>query len=363
MSVKKKKFYVLESLRGIAAICVALYHYPSSSFLYFKHGHFAVFFFFVLSGFVISLNYADKINNFKDLVNFQTKRFWRLYPTHFFVLFVVLFIQILKYFATNYIGLKSGQIAFGDWHTLKDFVANLFLIQAVFNYFYLFSWNGVAWSISTEFYVYIIFGILFMITKKKIIPFVIFIYLLNKNLNFFSLTYFNNFLSILNPVFFYCIFYFSVGCFLNYIYKYLYKKITINNFFSISFLFFLILLKYFNENLFIKYNSIIFALIILVAVLLEKKTYVYKFLNFKLLVFLGTISYSFYLIHQSVIYLFIQFCKFILKINFPVGINSGSVSATGNIFYDTIIHINYIVLTLLIAFFIFKFIEEPFRKK
>jgi peptidoglycan/LPS O-acetylase OafA/YrhL len=163
VSVKKKnKIFVLESLRGIAAICVALYHYPSSSFLYFKHGHFAVYFFFVLSGFVISLNYADKINNFKDLVNFQKKRFWRLYPTHFFVLLVIFLIQILKYFAVNYFEFKSGQIAFGDWYTLKDFVANLFLIQAIFNYFYVFSWNGAAWSISTEFYVYIIFGMVLL---------------------------------------------------------------------------------------------------------------------------------------------------------------------------------------------------------
>ena len=362
MSVKKK-FFALESLRGIAAICVALYHYPSSSFLYFKHGHFAVYFFFVLSGFVISLNYAEKINNFKDLVNFQTKRFWRLYPTHFFVLFLILFIQILKYFAVNYFELKSGQIPFGDWYTLKDFVANLFLIQAIFNYFYVFSWNGAAWSISTEFYVYIIFGILFMITQKKLIPFVIFIYLLNNNLNFFPISYFDNFLSIFNGIFFYCIFYFSAGCFLYYTYKYLYNRIVINNFFSISFFFLLLLLKYFHENLFIKYNSIIFALIILVSLLLEKKTYVYKFLNLKPLVFLGTISYSFYLIHQVVIYLFIQFCKFILKIDFPVDIKSGSVSATGNIFYDTIIHINYIAITVFIAYFIFKFIEEPFKKK
>ena len=104
-------------------------------------------------------------------------------------------------------------------------------------------------------------------------------------------------------------------------------------------------------------------MIILVSLLLEKKTYVYKFLNLKPLVFLGTISYSFYLIHQVVIYLFIQFCKFILKIDFPVDIKSGSVSATGNIFYDTIIHINYIAITAFIPYFIFKFIEEPFRKK
>lgn len=125
---KINKIYALESLRGIAAICVALFHYPSSSFLHFKYGHYGVYFFFVLSGFVITLNYIDKINNFRDLVNFQIRRFWRLYPTHIFVLFIILFIQILKLFTVNYIGIKSGQIPFGDWYSLKDFFANVLLI-------------------------------------------------------------------------------------------------------------------------------------------------------------------------------------------------------------------------------------------
>jgi peptidoglycan/LPS O-acetylase OafA/YrhL len=202
-----------------------------------------------------------------------------------------------------------------------------------------------------------------MSIKKKFIPFVIIIYLLNRTLNFFNLTSLENFFSFLNPIFFICIYYFSIGCFLYYVYKYLHNKIFINNFFSILFFIFLILLKYFHENIFIEYNSIIFALIILVAVLLEKNTYLYKVLNFNVLIFLGTISYSFYLIHQAVIYLFIQFCKFILKIQFHVDIISGSVSATGNIYYDTVIHISYIALAICIAYFLFKYVEKPFRKK
>ena len=34
----KNKLFALESLRGIAAVLVALFHYPSSSFLYFDKG-------------------------------------------------------------------------------------------------------------------------------------------------------------------------------------------------------------------------------------------------------------------------------------------------------------------------------------
>ena len=357
------KIFALESLRGIAAICVALFHYPSSSFLYFKYGYFGVDFFFILSGFVISLNYIDKINNLRDLVNFQIRRFWRLYPVHIFVLFVVLFVQILKFFAVNYFQIKSGLVPFGDWYSFKDFIANLFLVQSIFNYFYFLSWNGAAWSISTEFYTYIIFGILFISIQKKIIPLVILTYLLNRKLNFFDLTYLENFFSVFHPFFFSCIYYFSIGCFLYYVYKYLHNKIIINNFFSNSFFILLILLKLYNENIFIDYKSIIFSLIIFFVLFLEKKSYIYKILNSKLLIFLGTISYSFYLIHQTIIYLFIQFCKFILKIQFPIDTKSGSVTATGNIYYDTVIHLTYIILTILIAYFIFKYVEDPLRKK
>jgi peptidoglycan/LPS O-acetylase OafA/YrhL len=93
------------------------------------------FIFFYFKRLRITLNYVDKINNFRDLVNFQIRRFWRLYPTHIFVLFIVLFIQILKLLTVNYIGVKSGQVPFGDWYSLKDFLANVLLIQSIFNNF------------------------------------------------------------------------------------------------------------------------------------------------------------------------------------------------------------------------------------
>lgn len=360
---KVNKIFALESLRGIAALCVALYHYPSSSFLYFKHGHTAVYFFFVLSGFVITLNYIDRINNFKDLINFQIKRFYRLYPTHIFILFIVLFVQILKYLVVNYTQMQSGQAPFSHLYTLKDFIANLLLIQSIFNYFYYLSWNGAAWSISTEFYTYVIFGALFMVSKKSLIPLIIFIYLVIKIFKFTIFSYFENFYSIFNTFFFTCIYYFSIGSFSYHIYKYFLNKFFINNFFSIIFVILLFLLKLFEENIFLQYQEIIYVLIILTTIFLKKNTYVYKFLNSKLLIFLGTISYSFYLIHQTVIYLFIQFCKFILKVKFVVDVKSGSVGATGNVYYDTAIHLSYISLAILAGYFIYKHIEMPFRKK
>ena len=354
---KKNKILTLETLRGLAAVCVALYHYPSTSFLFFRNGYQGVYFFFILSGFIISLNYSDKIINFKDLINFQVKRFYRLYPLHFVTLFLVLFIQIIKYFLIKYSSLDHGLNDVARWHSFKDFVGNLLLIQSVFKDFYIFSWNGVSWSISAEFYTYIIFGFLFLIFKKyKFFAIVVFTYIIYIILH---IDYFSS-AKIFNDQFFLCIYNFSLGYFGYCLYARI--KFRLNNFIGIFFAISLLAVKIYYENIFYQYKEYFFLLIILFAAMLKNNTIIYKFLNLKPLVFLGTISYSFYLIHQIAVYLFVQFCKFIIKINFIKDIN-GNTSNTGNIYYDTLIHLGYISLSIFLAYFLHKYIELKYRKK
>ena len=350
---KKEKILTLESLRGIAALCVALYHYPSTSFLFFPNGHYAVYFFFILSGFVISLNYSDKIITFKDLINFQIKRFYRLYPLHFFTLFLVLFVQICKYFF-----ISDGSLDYlsnnSHWYSFKNFIGNLFLIQAVFNDFYIFSWNGVSWSISTEFYTYFIFGFLFFIVKKyKFLIIIAFSYIIYNN-DFFNGTRY------LNNLFYLCIYNFSLGYFCYCLYKII--NFRLNNIVTILFLIILLIVKVNYQSIFYQNKEFFFFLIILFVALLNKNNFFFKLLHLKFLVFLGSISYSFYLIHQITIYLFIQFCKFVIKINFIKNID-GYVINTGNMYYDTLIHISYISLSILFAFFLHKYIELRYIKK
>ena len=90
-----KKILYLESLTGSAAISVSLHHFSINSILqnnyYVKNSYLMVDFFFVLSGFVIAYNYMDKLTNIKNLINFQIKRFLRLYPLHFLMLVAFLF--------------------------------------------------------------------------------------------------------------------------------------------------------------------------------------------------------------------------------------------------------------------------------
>jgi peptidoglycan/LPS O-acetylase OafA/YrhL len=124
-----------------------------------------------------------------------------------------------------------------------------------------------------------------------------------------------------------------------------------------------ILIKFFFESFFISYDFLIFLLLILIVTLLEKKTYLYKLLNSKILIFLGTISYSFYLIHQTIIYFVVQIFRFVLKVEFIIDEKSGSVSGTANVHIDTAIHLIYVGLSIFFAYLINKYVENKFRRE
>ena len=97
----RERLVYLESLRGFAAIAVALFHFSNSSFLtenpFIHNAETMVDFFFVLSGFVIAYNYFDRIVDLSSLVDFQVKRFWRLYPLHLVCLLGFLGLEAAQY--------------------------------------------------------------------------------------------------------------------------------------------------------------------------------------------------------------------------------------------------------------------------
>ena len=70
--MKKEFFFHLQSLRGFAASIVVLHHLKSlspylSQNIFMSNSELAVDFFFVLSGFVISLNYGSVLNDFNTI--------------------------------------------------------------------------------------------------------------------------------------------------------------------------------------------------------------------------------------------------------------------------------------------------------
>jgi len=153
------KFDALTSLRGIAALCTVLAHliviwgdvFPplqqGSLFRDFAvHTYLFVDFFFVLSGFVMSHAYG---RHFADAVRagsymrFLRARFARVYPLHLLLLLV--------YVGLATIGIKQAQEN-PDW----SITAHLLLLHAM-GFFNHTTWNQPSWSISVEWWTYIVF--------------------------------------------------------------------------------------------------------------------------------------------------------------------------------------------------------------
>ena len=95
----KNRFIVLDSFRGICAVCVVMYHLHWVASLaeidFFRGSGIFVEFFFVLSGFVLAHGYGFRESlNFKEFVR---SRFFRLYPLHLFMLLVFVALEFGKW--------------------------------------------------------------------------------------------------------------------------------------------------------------------------------------------------------------------------------------------------------------------------
>jgi len=144
----------LTGLRGIAALSVVIYHFHPTvgdglTPTFFRHGYLAVDLFFVLSGFVMALNYGSM---FRDGFSasayrtFLTKRMARVYPLYLFVTTCLAAIVLLG---------GTTHIFSGSFPAV--FTANVLMIQ---------TWGIApsiahsAWSISTEWAAYLLFPLL-----------------------------------------------------------------------------------------------------------------------------------------------------------------------------------------------------------
>ena len=153
---------VLDSLRGLFALAIVLLHGPFQANLHYAKfvSNSAVFvdFFFVLSGFVIALAYGEQVRDGRSLGGFLIRRTGRLWPLHAFVLLLFLLVLAAKVLADR-LGLFSADLNYTLPEIQRYAVENAFLVQSFRNdtVYWL---NFPSWSISVEFWVYIVFGIL-----------------------------------------------------------------------------------------------------------------------------------------------------------------------------------------------------------
>ncbi|RZI40196.1 acyltransferase [Herbaspirillum sp. HC18] len=163
----------IEGVRGIAALLVALYHLNigSSYFSIIRNGYLFVDLFFVLSGFVICASYANSLRGLADIRYFIIRRFGRLFPLLAFstVVFVLASNAIVL---AKQIAIASGQAAVLNnpgalaYHfpDAAEIVSTLTLTHSLglFDHLIL---NTPTWSISTEFYTYMLFAAVCMLAS------------------------------------------------------------------------------------------------------------------------------------------------------------------------------------------------------
>ena len=157
------RFLVLDSWRGICAVLVALHHLRLAnhyeSLAFYKGSFLLVDFFFVLSGFVLMQAYGGQLTSGRDLLGFIIRRFGRLWPLHATVLGLFVVVAAVKLAAVHFAHVSLQNAPFTGEQSWTSLVANLVLLQSM-GLTDLVTWNGPSWSISAEFWAYLVFGLL-----------------------------------------------------------------------------------------------------------------------------------------------------------------------------------------------------------
>jgi peptidoglycan/LPS O-acetylase OafA/YrhL len=157
-----KHYVALDSWRGIAALLVTLHHFVSAgaatNSLLVRNSWLFVDFFFVLSGFIIAANYRDRLHSGAEIGRFMTLRFGRLYPLHLAMLLAWIAVEAaLALFASS--ATTAARPPFSGAANPAAIPAQLLLLQSI-GFGFNETWNRVAWSISAEFWTYLVFAAL-----------------------------------------------------------------------------------------------------------------------------------------------------------------------------------------------------------
>ena len=156
---KSGRLVALDAWRGVLALLVVFYHFIMSFFVtdfdvvtWWHGAYLIVDAFFVLSGFIMVYIYGNRIHDERSFKAFMIRRFFRLWPLNALVLLAFIALQFMQGVISPEKLNFSGAYSFSGW------ISSILFVQA-FNIYDLVVWNVPAWSVSVEFYVYMVFGI------------------------------------------------------------------------------------------------------------------------------------------------------------------------------------------------------------
>jgi peptidoglycan/LPS O-acetylase OafA/YrhL len=292
----------IQTLRALSVLFVFFFH---SNLSLFSKGYLGVDIFFVISGYVITKQLEENffLNKKLNIGQFFMKRILKIAPVYFFILTIFLFIFLFFGPLTEYDFFKD-KLKF-----VYLFISNIYYLNHDKNYFDNIFDDPLnhTWSLGVEMQFYIAFPFFLYFLKKnfnqiKIIKTLICIIILsvitiiylseNKNLIFYS------------PVF--RAWEFLQGSLIYLIKKDSknYKTKRRNDYDKISwilFLFIIIIIFYPNKN-YVTTNQLLIVFTCSLFIFFKNNNES-LFFNNKALVYLGNISYSFYLWHLPIMYL------------------------------------------------------------
>ena len=156
----------LTPMRGIAALLTVIFHidlfmgnalvHPDTSHIL-SRMYLMVDFFFILSGFIMSYVYGFRFTSQvtrADFKKFTIARFSRVYPLHF----AMLFFLIIVLYVFGRLGVPNVPILQVD-NSLYSVMTNILLLHSM-NFHNWFTWVHASWSISTEWWAYMVFPFL-----------------------------------------------------------------------------------------------------------------------------------------------------------------------------------------------------------
>ncbi|NVZ27717.1 acyltransferase [Pseudomonas gingeri] len=169
----KNEILPLTGLRFIAALYVFLFHmqinWPFSPSGIVKkvieQGAVGMSIFFILSGFLLAYQYADRYEDKKD---YFVKRIARIYP-----IYVIAALSTIPW-------MWRGEV-FTAWETTSLVVTNIFVMQAWVPSYFNFWNNGGSWSISVEVFCYAILPFvapwMSRLSSKRLAAFAVILYI------------------------------------------------------------------------------------------------------------------------------------------------------------------------------------------
>ena len=303
---------------------IFVYHYKdlllnnNESFFYniISQFHIAVSGFFVLSGFLISHNYFISNNRKIKLINFYLLRFIRIFP-------VFLILSTITYAAHSFQLPLDFKLSNEETELFLPYLFRIYLLDITFlkNLIPEFFKHGIVqgWSLSVEFYFYLISPLLFYKGKPRVLFLLSFIllgvFIINNN-------YVSNHIMDIQYFFWYTIFgrvfEFFLGGILAYFY---YNKIKVNyntTLLSLLIIFlFIVFLIYYPQYSILINNFLLplFGISFFLYSIIFHKSQITNLLSSNFFILLGQSSFIFYLIHLGVFADFtIKFLSF-LKIS------------------------------------------------